>query len=71
MDSVSSTFIHLIRFYKYRFISSPFAHVPPIQQKAKSGLRQEQMEGEETSRRSNDLPSLSANVLKVPHKHDD
>ncbi|KAK2890620.1 hypothetical protein Q8A67_013263 [Cirrhinus molitorella] len=39
--------------------------------KAKSGPRREQTEGEETSRTSNDLPSLSANVLKDPHKHEE
>lgn len=55
-------------FYKYRFISSPFAHVLPIQQKAKSGLRREPMEGEERLAEATTCPSLSANVLKVPHK---
>lgn len=56
VDPISSTFIHLIRLYKYRFTSPPFAHVLPIQQKAKSGPRREQT-------------SLSANVLKDPHTH--
>lgn len=42
VDPISSTFTHLIRFYKYRSISPPFARVLPIQQKAKSGPRREQ-----------------------------